>query len=122
MYFLPASGDTVLVAFEHGDVNRPYVVGSLWQGEDLPPEAKPLPGQRKVIKTKSGLEVVFDETQGKERLVLRNQKGSSIIMDAVSGEITIEAKGNLELKSKEGDINLTAANVKVKVTGAMDVS
>lgn len=35
--FMPEVNDEVLVAFEHGDVNRPYVIGGVWNGKDLPP-------------------------------------------------------------------------------------
>src|SRR5438270_4460690 len=35
-YFLPEVEDEVLVAFEHGDVRSPFVVGALWNGEDAP--------------------------------------------------------------------------------------
>ena len=34
-------GDEVLVAFEHGDVRMPYVIGFLWSGKDTPPERRP---------------------------------------------------------------------------------
>ena len=35
-FFLPEIDDEVLLAFEHGDLRRPYVIGSLWNGIDKP--------------------------------------------------------------------------------------
>ncbi len=34
---LPEVNDEVLIAFEHGDPTRPYVLGQLWNGKDKPP-------------------------------------------------------------------------------------
>src|SRR5687768_7153196 len=36
MYFLPEVDDEVLVAFEHGDLRFPYIIGALWNGKDKP--------------------------------------------------------------------------------------
>ena len=33
-FFIPEVNDEVLVMFEHGDLNRPLVVGALWGGKD----------------------------------------------------------------------------------------
>jgi len=42
MFFMPEVDDEVLVAFEHGSFNHPYVVGYLWNGKDIPPEVATL--------------------------------------------------------------------------------
>jgi phage baseplate assembly protein V len=38
-WFVPESGDEVVVAFEAGDARRPIVLGSLWTVEARPPSA-----------------------------------------------------------------------------------
>jgi phage baseplate assembly protein gpV len=35
---LPEIDDEVLVAFEHGDIHRPYVIGGVWNGVDATPD------------------------------------------------------------------------------------
>ncbi|HEV8320835.1 MAG TPA: phage baseplate assembly protein V, partial [Myxococcota bacterium] len=42
MWIIPEVDDEVLVAFEHGDVHFPYVLGSLWNGVDRPPSVSGL--------------------------------------------------------------------------------
>ena len=36
-WFPPQIDDEVLVAFEHGDINRPIILGVMWNGKDTPP-------------------------------------------------------------------------------------
>jgi phage protein D len=63
-YFLPDIGDEVLVAFEQGYVNKPIVIGSLWNGIARPPEKNTGLNEKKVIKTKSEQTISFDDTPG----------------------------------------------------------
>jgi hypothetical protein len=57
-YFIPNPGDTVLVAFEHGDVNAPYVIGCLWTGFAPPPLPSPVP-QIREIRTPVGNQIML---------------------------------------------------------------
>jgi phage protein D len=41
VYVLPEVGDEVLIAFEHGDLAHPIVVGSLWNDQQYPPQEAP---------------------------------------------------------------------------------
>jgi hypothetical protein len=59
-YFIPNPGDEVLVAFEHGDLTAPYIIGSLWTLASLPPLPSPLP-QIRALRTLAGAQVVFQE-------------------------------------------------------------
>ena len=61
MYFIPNPGDTVLVAFEHGDVDSPFILGSLWNLSSPPPLPAPTP-QVRAIRTPAGNQVIFSET------------------------------------------------------------
>jgi hypothetical protein len=59
-YFIPTPGTEVLVAFENGDIDSPFVIGSLWNGTALPP--MPMPEtQIRMIRTPTGNQIVFTE-------------------------------------------------------------
>ncbi|MFN0148089.1 MAG: phage baseplate assembly protein V [Dehalococcoidia bacterium] len=59
-YFIPNIMDEVLVAFEHGDIAAPYIIGSLWSALAPPPLPSPLP-QIRTIRTLVGNQIVFSE-------------------------------------------------------------
>ena len=65
VYFIPEAGDEVLVAFERGDLRRPYVIGSLWNSKDRPPatNADGLNDLR-LIRTRKGHQLTFDDGEG----------------------------------------------------------
>jgi hypothetical protein len=76
MFFLPEVGDEVLVAFESGDVNRPYVLGSLWNGTSPPPHSQPSGKTLSSLGTNRASpaganEIVFDDAAGQEGIEVR---------------------------------------------------
>ena len=122
IYFLPEVGDQVLVAFEHGDLSNPVVIGSLWDPNVPPPTTNSdWRNNIRMIKTRSGHTITLDDTEGDEKIVIQDNGGSQITMNH-DGSVTINAVRDLTLQAKNGTITLDAKNVNVKVQDTMDVS
>src|SRR5262245_16193614 len=68
-YFLPEVDDEVLVAFEHGQVDHPFVIGCLWNGKDDAPESN-ADGENnhRTIKSRSGHVLRFNDKSGSETI------------------------------------------------------
>lgn len=99
LQFMPEIDDEVLVAFEHGDFRRPYVVGYLWNGKDTPPVSEPA---KRHLRTVSGHVLEFDDSEGGERIALRF-KGDvpSIVIDREAIEIKFSDSCMIRLSSAE---------------------
>jgi uncharacterized protein involved in type VI secretion and phage assembly len=96
-YALPDKGDQVLVAFDRGELGRPYVVGSLWNATARPPlDNSDGRNAVRVIKSRAGHTITFDDTPGAGQLVIEDGAGSTITLDA-DGSVTISAKADLTI-------------------------
>jgi uncharacterized protein involved in type VI secretion and phage assembly len=118
-YFLPEVGDEVLVAFEHGDVSRPYVIGVLWNGQDPPPAAND-DGENnlRVIKSRSGHLIKLDDTKGSEKIEIIDKGGeNAVTWDTGSNKITVAAGQDIEVKAGSGKILLEATSIEIKASG-----
>jgi len=111
-FFFPEVGDEVLVAFNHGNINRPYVLGSLWNKDYKPPTT--IENQKndiRMIKTRSGHQIIFNDEKGKENIEIKTPKELSIQLDDEKETITIkdkEGKNLMKIDSKNGQIEVTA--------------
>ena len=118
-WFVPDAGDEVLVAFEAGDPRRPYVVGALWNGQDAPPEAMDGGGlnQRKTLRSRNGVTVTLDDTDGQESLKLETPGGQEVTLRDGPGAIEIrDSNGNfLQLEGAGVTVN-ASAKVTVKAS------
>lgn len=97
--FIPEVNDEVLIAFEYNDINKPYIVGALWGGKDKPPEASNKNNkmisdsgevQKRVIKSRSGHIITFDDTASAEQITIIDKSGQKVVLDSSSGKEKIE--------------------------------
>jgi len=120
-YFLPEVDDQVLVVFVHGDIEQPVIIGSLWNQKQPPPEAN-ADGKNdvKVLKSKSGHRIVFDDTAGDEKVtVVDSTKKNKIAMSVKDKITTIESSGNITIKA-QGNVLIHGNTVKMTAKGKIE--
>ena len=121
-YFLPEVDDEVLLAFEHGDMRFPYVLGALWNGKDAPPASNDDgKNNMRVIHSRSGHLVRLDDTDGDEKIEIIDKTGSnSIAIKSSDNSITIKCDGKLTLQAGQGVEITSQTDVKVQANTSMD--
>lgn len=129
-WFLPEVGDEVLVGAEHGDPALLYVLGMLWNGKAKPPATND-DGKNnlRLIKSRSGHQLLFDDTEGthilelkladgkrvtldKDGVAIDDSKGNTILVKSSASEIAITSKAKLTLKS---------AQVAIEADGTLEI-
>jgi phage baseplate assembly protein V len=115
-YFLPEVDDEVLVAFEHGQVDHPYVLGSLWNGKDDAPESNANgENNHRTIKSRSGHVLRFNDKSGGETIEIIDKTGNNkIVIDSANNTITIEAQSDITIKSATGKLTMQANGIEMK--------
>lgn len=110
-WFIPDVNDEVLIVFEAGDVRRPYVIGALWNGSDTPPESMDGSGQNflKVLRSRNGVKVTLDDTDGREQLILETPGGQRMTLKDGPGAVEIVDSNGNSVKLETSGITVNAA-------------
>lgn len=122
-YFLPEVDDEVLVAFEHGIAEMPYVVGALWNGKDKPPE-KNDDGENnlRTIKSRSGHIIRLNDKKGEEKIeIIDSTAKNKITISTKDNTISIEADADVTIKSSKGKLVLQGKDVEIKSQAAVKI-
>lgn len=144
--FIPEVGDEVLVGFEHGHLDRPYVLAGLYNGKDRPGGggggAPPTGGSpadggdlvdpttgavnRRAFASKSGNQLeLLDAANGPQGVRLRTGDGKltidldrrgTAVVINSDGSVTIEAKEQVSVKAAKG-VALDAGRGALELTG-----
>lgn len=116
-WFIPDVDDEVLVCFEAGDPRRPYVVGGLWNGQDAPPQQMDADNNVKVMNSREGIRIAFDDTASAVKLTIETPGGHRIELEDAGQSITVTDSGGSSVKLDPGGITLdTGKNVTINAT------
>ncbi|MBW4508245.1 MAG: phage tail protein [Scytonematopsis contorta HA4267-MV1] len=124
IYFLPEVGSEVLIAFAHGNVASPYILGSLWNGVDKPPEFNSDgKNDKRIIKSRSGHTILLDDTPDSEKIeVIDKSLKNSIVINTKDNSISITADADISINSQNGKLKLSAQSIEINSQAGMKIT
>jgi uncharacterized protein involved in type VI secretion and phage assembly len=108
--FVPEEGDEVLVAFIHGDMRFPVVLGGLYNGQDKPPTARTATRDQKMIRTKAGHQLTLDDSPQAQAIRIVTVGGHELILDDQSGSIVVSGNGVSMTLDDDGSVTVQASD------------
>lgn len=115
---LPEVGSQVVVAFEAGNLRRPYVLGAAWNGKEALPHAPERANNIRLWRTRADSRLEFDDTPGSPAVRITMASGHEVVLDDGAQEITVKHAMGCTVKLTATDVEVNA-NVKVQVTSPM---
>jgi len=140
---LPEIDDEVLVAFEHGDIHRPYILGGVWNGKDAPPEKVTdsiADGKVRLrtVKTRTGHTLQFveeDKGGSKKGIYVDTVYGHHLYLNDSEKFVEIKTKGGHQVRIDDSskkiliktsgghscELNDSSRSIKMSSTGKIEM-
>src|SRR5215472_15305782 len=111
---LPEVGSQVLVAFEAGNLRRPYIIGAAWNGKESLPNTPDAANNLRVWQSRSGSRLEFDDSTP-PKVSITMKSGHEVVLDDAAQQITVtHAMGC--------SITLTATSIEINANVSLDVT
>lgn len=117
--FIPEVGDQVMVGFRYNDPNRPFVMGSLFNGTTAAGGQDQ--NNYKSIVTRSGHTIAFNDTKRSESITITDKNSNIIFIDTANKNIRISAPETIDIEAKniniraEEKIHMQAQNMETQI-------
>jgi uncharacterized protein involved in type VI secretion and phage assembly len=113
---LPSVGTQVVVAFEAGELSRPYIIGAAWNGREELPEPPAAANDKRLIRTRADSLLEFDDGAAGAKITLSLRNGHRVVLDAGAQQISVtHSNGSKIVLTAAGQIEIQA-NASVDVT------
>ncbi|MBW1296415.1 type VI secretion system Vgr family protein [Aquimarina litoralis] len=121
-HFIPEKDEEVIIGFEGGNAERPFVMGAMYTGNGKPDEGwETAENDIKAIRTRGGHTISFSDQDGGESISITDKNGNSIVLDTVDKSIAISAPDSISISSKKvsisGSSSVSVNGSKVKIGG-----
>jgi Rhs element Vgr protein len=123
-HFIPEIGEEVLVGFESGNAEKPFVMGTHYNGSETS-SYHTSGNDKKVIHTRSGTKIILNDAEGS--VFIEDPSGNTYLMDG-AGNINVNAPKNMTFTAGENvtitaGMNITSsAGVNISETAGMNHS
>ena len=102
-HFIPEIGEEVLIGFESGNAEKPFVMGTHYNGSETS-SYHTSGNDKKVIHTRSGTKIILNDAEGS--VFIEDPSGNTYLMDG-NGNINVNSPKNMSFTAGE-DINISA--------------
>jgi len=124
--YLPEIDDEVLVAFELGDIDHPFILGGLWNGQDKLPEdqGQLLDGskvKRRIHKSRDGHFFVFEDVDGAGGITIQDRKGNIIKVESADDKMTVNMAGDIIIEAKMNVTIKAGRDMSLEATGNVSI-